>query len=65
MNRINAFRLLGYKSLDGIRKFLHSIQEWAAIDRFQQRQPLFQQIRDHARRIQDDMLVDINNKSPT
>ena len=62
-NMIKAFRLRGYESLDGIRKAIDSIQEWAAIDGFQQRQPLFQQIRDHARRIQEDMLVEVNYKS--
>ena len=63
MNRINAFRLQGYESFDGICKVLHSIQERAAIDQFQQRQPLFQQILDHARHIQEYMLVEINKKS--
>lgn len=56
MNRTNAFRLQGYESLDGICKFLHGVQKWAAIDRFQQRQPLC---------MEEDMLFVVNDKLPT
>lgn len=41
MNSINAFRLQGCKSLDGILKVLHGIQGLAAIHQFQHRQSLF------------------------
>ena len=53
MNRINAFRSAVSMVF---AKVLHGSQEWAAIDLFQQRQPLC---------IQADMLVELNYKSPT
>ena len=48
MNRINAFRLQGYKSLDGIRKVFTVFRD----EPIPTASNFFQGIRDHARRIQ-------------
>lgn len=63
MNRVSTLPLYGYENLDAIRRVLHNVQEWSIDDRFHQRQPLFQRIRDYARREQDEILAMLN-KSP-
>jgi len=64
MNRIATLPLYGYENLDAIRTRLHNIMEWAAVDRFTQRQSLYQKIHDYARLEQEKTLAAFNKKSP-
>lgn len=64
MNRITSLPLYGWESLDAIRAKLHNIMEWAAVDRFTQRQGLYEQIHTYARLEHEKIKEAIDNKSP-